>query len=104
MLLIEQQEGDIFIAYYDSTNILMSKYIYSEKKLSVIFNKGQQYIYKNVTAYHYQRFKLAPSQGKGLSEHIIKNYIGVKADLLLEDVVLDGVKKQILEIKQQKNI
>ena len=102
MVLNEQQNENIFIAYYDSSNILMSKYIYDEKKLAIIFAKGHQYIYENVLPYHYQRFKVSESQGKALKEFIAANYKGFKADVLLDKDVLDGVKKEIEDMKKNK--
>lgn len=86
------------ISYYDSSNILMSKYLIAEKKLAIIFSKGHQYIYEGVGTYHFQRFQKSGSQGKGLSNHIIKNYSGVKSEYLLESEQIDAIKKQIKNI------
>lgn len=102
MVLNEQQNDNIFIAYYDSSNILMSKYIYDEQKLAIIFAKGHQYVYEKVLPYHYQRFKISESQGKALKEFIAANYKGSKADGVLDKEVLDGVKKQIEDMKKNK--
>lgn len=101
MLLNEQQNGNEFIAFYDSSNILMSKYIYDQRKLAVIFGKGQQYVYEGVIPYHYQRFKASQSQGKGLKDFITANYKAVKADGGLDGEMLAGIKKQIEEMKKQ---
>lgn len=101
MLLQElTPENNIFIAYYDSSNILMSKYVYSDRKLAIIFSKGQQYVYENVLPYHYQKFKIAVSQGKALKEHIIKNYTTQKANFILSTDDLQIIKDKILEMKQ----
>ncbi len=101
MLLNEEQKRDIFFSYYDSSNILMSKYIFSEKKLSIIFRKGHQYVYENVIPYHYQRFKTAQSQGKALSEHIIKNYKSYKADIVLDKETIESILKDIEDLKNK---
>lgn len=99
MLLLEEQNDNIFIGYYDSSNILLSKYIASERKLSIIFSKGQQYVYENVLQYHYQRFKLGKSQGTSLKEHIINNYAGTKVDFILDQNTLSEIKEKINSLK-----
>lgn len=104
MLLLEESQNDIFIAYYKSSNILMSKYIYSEQKLLVIFNKGHQYIYEKVIPYHYQRFKVAKSQGEGLKTHIIKNYTAIKTDLKLNEEQLQTINDQITQLSKQTTL
>lgn len=91
-------ENDEVISYYDSTNILMSKYLIKEKKLAIIFSKGHQYIYEGVIPYHYQRFQKSQSQGKGLNDFIAKNYEGVKSHILLESDQINNIKEQIKNI------
>lgn len=101
MLLKEEEiSPGTYVAYYNSSNILLSKYIYADQKLAVIFSKGHQYVYSNVLPYHYQRFKVAQSQGKALKEHIISKYLCSRVEVKLEPEVLDGVKKQIQELKK----
>lgn len=102
MLLNEQQNGNDFIAFYDSSNILMSKYIYDQRKLAVIFAKGQQYVYEGVIPYHYQRFKTSQSQGKGLKDFITANYKAIKAEGRLDGEILEGIKKQVEDLKKQR--
>jgi hypothetical protein len=104
MLLLEEQSDNAVIGYYDSSNVIASKYIPSEKKLAVIFAKGHQYVYENVLPYHYQRFKLAPSQGKSLTEHIINNYAGTKAQLKLSEDLLSQIKEKIQALKNQSKL
>lgn len=100
MLLVENQVSDgIFVCYYDSSNILASKYIYAEKKLAVIFSKGQQYVYLDVLPYHYQRFKVSKSQGVGLKEFIIKNYKSEKVSLNLDKDALLQISEEISNLK-----
>lgn len=101
MLLVENQVLDgVFVSYYDSSNILLSKYIYAEKKLAVIFSKGQQYVYLDVLPYHYQRFKVSKSQGVGLKEFIIKNYKSEKASLKLDQETLTQISEEISNLKK----
>lgn len=101
MLLLEEQINESVISYYDSSNILASKYIPSERKLAVIFAKGHQYVYENVLPYHYQRFKIASSQGKSLKEHIINNYSGIKAEYKLDGEMINQIKEKIEMLKKQ---
>ncbi len=104
MLLLEESQGDIFIAYYDSSNILMSKYIYSAQKLSIIFSKGHQYIYDKVIPYHYQRFKISQSQGVGLKTYISNNYKGLKADVILTRDQIDQIKDEINKLQDKNKV
>lgn len=102
MLLLEEQQDNSYVAYYDSSNILMSKYVPTTKKLAIIFAKGHQYLYEDVIPYHYQRFKIAQSQGKSLKEHIINNYVGSKTPLNLSSEQIEQIKEQIQQIKEQR--
>jgi hypothetical protein len=74
MLLLEEKGEDYRICYFNSTNILSCKYVESKKLLAIIFFDGRQYVYENVPNYHYQRFKIAKSQGKTLKEFLHNNY------------------------------
>lgn len=103
MLLLEEAQADnCFIAYYDSSNVLMSKYMYNSQHLLVLFSKGNQYVYEKVLPYHYQRFKVAASQGKALKEFIIPNYGSVKGDKVIDSATFSQIKEQINLLKQQK--
>lgn len=104
MLLLEQSQENVFISFYDSSNILMSKYIFDSRTLLVLFSKGHQYLYENVLPYHYQRFKTSVSQGKALKTHIIANYKGIKTNVVLDVDQINEIKKQIEEIKKQQII
>jgi len=102
MLLLEQSQENDLISFYDSSNILMSKYIVESRTLLVLFSKGHQYVYEGVLPYHYQRFKVSASQGKGLSAYIIPNYKGVKTNVILDQDQIKEIKKQIDDLRQQK--
>ena len=101
MLLKEEEiENGVFVSYYDSSNVWASKYIYSEKKLAIIFSKGQQYIYDNVLPYHYQRFKVAKSQGVSLREHILKNYSHVRVEDKLDGEMMQQISETISKLQK----
>jgi hypothetical protein len=101
MLLSEQKQGDAFIAYYDSSNVIASKYNPKKKLLAVIFIKGGQYVYEGVIAYHYARFKQAKSQGKALNQYISKNYTYIKGE---QKVDVAPLLEQIKKIKQEQKL
>lgn len=97
MLLTEEKQNDAYISYYDSSNILASKYIAEKRLLAVIFIKGNQYVYENVLPYHYARFKTAKSQGKALSLYISKNYSYIKGE---QKVDVEPLLQRINELKK----
>ena len=104
MLLLEQAQENNLISFYDSSNILMSKYIPEKRILMVLFSKGHQYLYEEVLPYHYQRFKIATSQGKALSAYIIPNSKAIKGDAVLTQEQLQEIKQQITDLKKQQII
>lgn len=74
MLLNEQKDGQSRVCYFDSSNLICCKYLKEDKKLAVIFKDGRQYLYEGVVDYHFQRFKVAKSQGEALTKYITANY------------------------------
>lgn len=99
MLLFEENQGNSFIAYYDSSNVIASKYDPEKKLLAVIFIKGNQYVYEGVIPYHYARFKTAKSQGKALKAHISNNYPYIKGQ---QKVEVEPLLEKINKIKKNK--
>jgi len=55
---------------YDSSNVLASIYDNNTNVLILIFNKGNQYKYSNVSVTDYTRFEISESQGKVFITHI----------------------------------
>lgn len=102
MLLNEVFEGDSVTCYFDSSNVLACKYDVSKKLLAVIFAKGWQYVYIDVLPYHFQRFKVSKSQGNGLKEHIINNYVSSKVETKISDESLKQIKETIKQLLLQK--
>ena len=105
MLLKRVEKENVVKAIYDSSNILASKYEKNNKKLTITFKRGAQYIYNDVSASDYMRFETAESQGAILNSHI-KPYSfekgeTVDADLIVEDI--DKIKKEEI-IKIQESI
>lgn len=101
MLLAEEisEDKNIYVSYYDSSNILCSKYIYHEKKLAIIFSKGHQYVYEDVLPFHYQSFKIAKSQAVGLKQFLSK-YKYQKSELVLDSEMIAQISKKITELKK----
>ncbi len=72
MILKKQERDNIIKAIYDSSNILASVYDGNNKDLTIIFKKGAQYKYPNVSAIDYILFETAESQGIVFNAHIKK--------------------------------
>ena len=95
MVLIKHEENGSIECLYDSSNILGSKYIVNEKKLTIIFNPGRQYVYEGVTFTDYSKFEKGESQGK-LLHSVIKKYAYSQSK---EIVDINPLVEQIEEIK-----
>jgi hypothetical protein len=72
MLLKKQEKDNVTKAIFSSSNICASTYDRTTKNLTIIFNKGAQYKYPNVSETDYTRFELADSQGVVFNSHIKK--------------------------------
>lgn len=72
MILKRVEKENKIKAIYASSNILASTYDKSNNSLTIIFNKGGQYKYADVTNTDYTRFETAESQGVILNSHIKK--------------------------------
>ena len=70
MILKKQEKDNIIKAMYDSSNVLASIYDTNTNDLILIFNKGNQYKYSNVSVTDYTRFEISESQGKVFNTHI----------------------------------
>lgn len=116
MVLKRKEENNIIKAMYDSTNILASIYNRDTNDLTLIFNKGTQYKYPNVTMTDYTRFELAESQGKVFNTHI-KQYAFEKLDIIdpatiiteIQTMKVDEAKalldgKQLMIVKLMKGL
>lgn len=99
MLLLEEKTENSSICYYDSTNILASKYRFDTLQLAIIFKDGSQYVYEKVSNYTYQRFKIAESQGSAHIKHIKGKFDYSKAS---EKTPLDMIAPIIENLKKQK--
>ena len=80
-------ERHIDETWYDSTNVVYSKFIEDENEnkgdLYVVFKGGKQYLYKSVSYQNYLSFKkgiVEGSSGKALNQYIIKVYEAEKVD------------------------
>jgi hypothetical protein len=72
MILKKQEKDNIIKAIYDSSNILASTYNKENMDLTLIFKKGAQYKYPNVTLTDYTKFEIAESQGIIFNSHLKK--------------------------------
>jgi len=108
MILKRKEKDNLIKAIYDSSNILASTYNTETKDLILIFNKGGQYKYPNVSNTDYTRFELADSQGKVFKSHI-KQYTFEKLENINPDVIIKEIeniktdeKKNLIKNKQGK--
>ena len=72
MILKKQEKDNVIKAIYDSSNILASIYNKENMDLTLIFKKGAQYKYPNVTLTDYTKFEIAESQGIIFNSHLKK--------------------------------
>lgn len=73
-ILREEVKGDVIYNIIKSSNIKESVYNMSNSTMTVTFNNGQQYEYKDVPHKVYAQFRLAESQGKFFTTEISKKY------------------------------
>lgn len=96
MVLLEEKNENFSVCYYDSSNILASKYRFDTKQLAIIFKDGSQYVYDEIPNFIFEKFKTAASQGKVFIEIIKGKYQTSKADgkVSLEQIIplIEGLK------------
>jgi hypothetical protein len=73
-ILREEIKGDMIYNIIKSTNIKESTYNVSTSTMTVTFNNGLQYEYKDVPHKVYAQFRLSESQGKFFTSEISKKY------------------------------
>lgn len=73
-ILREEIKGTVIYNIVKSSNIVESKYDTATKTMTVKFNTGQEYEYKDVPHEVYVQFRLAESQGKYFSSQINKKF------------------------------
>jgi uncharacterized protein YheU (UPF0270 family) len=98
MLLKKQEKDNVTKAIYASSNICASTYDRTTKNLTIIFNKGTQYKYPNVSETDYTRFELADSQGVVFNSHI-KKYDFEK----LDNVDASSILTEVTELKESED-
>lgn len=98
MLLKKQEKDNVIKAIFSSSNICASTYDRTTKNLTIIFNKGTQYKYPNVSETDYTRFELADSQGVVFNSHI-KKYDFEK----LDSVDPSSILTEVTELKEADN-
>jgi hypothetical protein len=95
MLLKKQEKDNVTKAIFSSSNICASTYDRTTKNLTIIFSKGTQYKYPNVSEIDYTRFELADSQGVVFNSHI-KKYNFEK----LDNVDVSSILTEVTELKE----
>jgi uncharacterized protein YheU (UPF0270 family) len=98
MLLKKQEKDNVTKAIFSSSNICASTYDRTTKNLTIIFSKGTQYKYPNVSEIDYTRFELADSQGVVFNSHI-KKYNFEK----LDNVDVSSILTEVTELKEVEN-
>jgi uncharacterized protein YheU (UPF0270 family) len=98
MLLKKQEKDNVTKAIFSSSNICASTYDRTTKNLTIIFSKGTQYKYPNVSETDYTRFELADSQGVVFNSHI-KKYNFEK----LDNVDVSSILTEVTELKEVEN-
>jgi hypothetical protein len=73
MVLNKYEENGSIECLYDSSNILGSKYITTDKKLAIIFGSGRQYVYEGVKYEDYKKFEGHPKVKVRLYIQYLKN-------------------------------
>lgn len=73
-ILREEVKGDMIYNVIKSSNIKESTYNVSTSTMTVTFNNGLQYEYKDVPHRVYAQFRLSESQGKYFTSEISKKY------------------------------
>jgi hypothetical protein len=73
-ILREEIKGDMIYNIIKSSNIKESTYNVSTSTMTVTFNNGLQYEYKDVPHKVYAQFRLSESQGKFFTAEISKKY------------------------------
>lgn len=98
-MLLEQftdEEGKIS-SFYDSSNVLASKYDPKLKKLVVIFGKGNHYLYENVSQHSFDIFQKANSQGNAIHTMIKEHHT-----TSLGPIDITDIKEDISNFKNRK--
>lgn len=73
-IIKEEIKGTVIYNVIKSSNIVESTYDTSNKTMTIKFNNGIEYEYKEVPHEIYVQFRMAESQGKFFSSKISKNY------------------------------
>jgi hypothetical protein len=85
---------------YKSSNILASTYVKENNDLTIIFNNGGVYLYKDVKGSDYLRFETADSQGQIFNSNIKTNPFE-KQDKVDVKVILEELTRVELEETNQ---
>lgn len=102
MITTNIYKNNVDYVWYDSSNIVFSKYYDSKKgsnTLKIVFKNGRTYVYKDVTVQDYVCFKTTQSAGNGFNTYI-KKYEGNR----ISDTDLDKLeeyKKTLVEGKEE---
>lgn len=98
MILKKIEKDNVIKAIYKSSNILASKYDKSLKELTITFNRGSVYIYKDVSMSDYTRFEISESQGSVLNSTIKKYDVLKGSDVDPATIILEIERHKVDEI------
>jgi len=91
-MLIKRVEKEKTIdCLYESSNILASSYDKKTHDLIITFNRGAQYVYKNVKNSDYLRLEISGSQGEVFNQYI-KTYPFVKGDEVNPSMLINEIE------------
>lgn len=93
MIINRIENDEVITGLYDSSNVLLSEYNKTEKKLTITFGYGGKYSYLDVSLTDFTRFENADSQGKVLNSHIKPTYSFEKLDDGDVKVIKESIKK-----------
>jgi thymidylate synthase len=97
MLIKRTENNGIIKALYESSNIVASTYSPSTKRLTVIFKKGDEYIYEGVPDKEYAVFELADSQGRIFNKNL-RQYKFTRGG----NVDIEQLRKEIEDVKAEE--
>jgi len=98
MLINIQKDETSETAFFDSSNVLYVKYRDDIKKMAIVYEKGNYYLYHDVPKYIFIRIRDAESQGKKIHELLVK---GGKGKKLYKEEKAKTLKKEELELLKE---
>lgn len=99
MILKRLEKDDKIKAMYTSSTVCATIFDKKSNDLTVIFNTGGQYKYKNVALTDYTRLEISESTGSDFNTYIKKKYTDFDKLDNLSDAALATILKEVEEMK-----